>query len=103
MQVTKLHWYSSIMLQSTDVTITTVLSILAIVDIVGNSLVCAIIKQNPDMRYVESEMHVINNNILLALNKGVEANNHHFKNELSPRRFSTQNRNNRRVEIVSVR
>ena len=62
-QVTKLHWYSSIMLQSTDVAITTVLSILAIVDIVGNSLVCAIIKQNPDMRYVESEMHVINNDI----------------------------------------
>ena len=55
------------MLQPTDVAITTLLSILAIVDIVGNSLVCAIIKKNPVMRYVESEMHGTNNDILHAL------------------------------------
>lgn len=102
-QVTKLDWYSSIMLHSTDVALTTVLSILAIVDIVGNCLVCAIIKQNPVMRYVESEMHVINNDILLALNKGVKANNNHYINKLSPRRFSTWNRNNTRVERLHVR
>lgn len=67
------------MLHSTDVPLTTVLSILAIVDIVGNCLVCAIIKQNPVMRYVESEMHVFNNDILHALNKGVKANNNRYK------------------------
>lgn len=66
MQITELHWYSSIMLQSADVAITTVLTLLAIVDILGNSLVCAIIKRNRVMRYVEYEMHVINNGILLG-------------------------------------
>lgn len=66
MQITELHWYSSIMLQSADVAITTVLTLLAIVDIVGNSLVCAIIKRNRVMRYVEYEMRVINNGILLG-------------------------------------
>ncbi|KAL9957230.1 hypothetical protein ACROYT_G038841 [Oculina patagonica] len=38
------------MSESAGVAITTVLSILAVVDIVGNSLVCAIIKRNRDMR-----------------------------------------------------
>lgn len=66
MQITELHWCSSIMLQSADVAITTVLTLLAIVDIVGNSLVCAIIKRNRVMRYVEYEMRVINNGILLG-------------------------------------
>lgn len=39
-----------------SVAIITVLSVLVIVDIVGNSLVCAIIKRNRDMRYVENRM-----------------------------------------------
>ncbi len=37
------------------IAITTVLAILVIFDIVGNSLVCAIIKRNGDMRYKETE------------------------------------------------
>ena len=37
------------------IAMTTVLSILVIVDIVGNSLVCAIIKRHRDMRYAETE------------------------------------------------
>ena len=41
------------------VVITTVLSILVIVDIVGNSVVCAIIKRNRDMRYVETKIIII--------------------------------------------
>ena len=48
------------MFESADVVITTVLSLLVIVDIMGNSLVCAIIKRNRVMRYVESEIHVVN-------------------------------------------
>ena len=63
------------MLQSADVAITTVLTLLVVVDIVGNSLVCAIIKRNRVMRYVESEIHVINSGFLHALNEGVKANN----------------------------
>jgi len=52
------------MLQSADVAITTVLILLVIVDIVGNSLVCAIIKRNRVMRYVESEYMLLYNDIL---------------------------------------
>lgn len=39
------------MSEAADVVITTVLFILVIVDIVGNSVVCAIIKRSRDMRY----------------------------------------------------
>ena len=39
---------------SAAVAITTVLVILAIVDVVGNIIVCLIIKRNRDMRYTES-------------------------------------------------
>lgn len=42
------------MSQSAAVAITTVLFILVVVDIVGNSLVCAIIKKNRDMRYAKT-------------------------------------------------
>lgn len=34
------------------VAITTAITILAIVDIMGNALVCTIIKRNRDMRYI---------------------------------------------------
>lgn len=40
--------------ESSAIAITTVLSTLVIVDIVGNSLVCLIIKRNRDMRYVDT-------------------------------------------------
>ena len=47
---------SSIMSESAAaIAITTVLSILVIADIVGNSLVCAIIKRYRDMRYAETK------------------------------------------------
>ena len=45
---------SSMMSGSAAFVITTVLSMLAIVDIVGNSLVCLLIKRNRDMRYAET-------------------------------------------------
>ena len=35
------------------VAITTAITILAIVDIMGNTLVCTIIKRNRDMRYIK--------------------------------------------------
>ena len=57
------------MLDSGDVVITTILSLLVIVDIVGNSLVCAIIKKNRVMRYVESEIPVVNNGIYRCLQR----------------------------------
>ena len=44
------------MFEIASVAITTVLSVLVLVDIVGNSLVCAIIKRNREMRYVEKKM-----------------------------------------------
>ncbi len=50
------------MFEQAGVAITTVLSILIIVDIVGNSLVCAIIKRNRDMRYVKSKIINISRN-----------------------------------------
>lgn len=40
--------------ESSAIAITTVLSTLVIVDIVGNSFVCLIIKRNRDMRYVDT-------------------------------------------------
>lgn len=39
--------------ESAQVAIVTVFSILVIIDIVGNSLVCFIIARNQDMRYVK--------------------------------------------------
>lgn len=33
-----------------------ILSILAIIDIIGNSLVCVVITTNQDMRYVDNEL-----------------------------------------------
>ena len=44
------------MSETAGVAITIVHSVLVIVDIVGNSLVCVIIKRNRDMRYVENRM-----------------------------------------------
>ena len=41
-----------------QITITTVHSILVIVDIAGNFLVCALVVKNPDMRY---GTHFLNN------------------------------------------
>lgn len=41
--------------ESGQVAIVAVLSILAIVDIIGNSLVCVVITRNQDMRYVDPE------------------------------------------------
>lgn len=49
----------SIMLTSADIAIKTVLCLLVIVDIVGNALVCAVVKRNRDMRYAESEIRAI--------------------------------------------
>lgn len=45
-----------LMSESTGVVITTVLFVLVVVNIVGNSLVCAIIKRNRELRYVETDM-----------------------------------------------
>ena len=42
---------STVMLESSGIAIATVHSILVVIDIVGNCLVCAIIKKNQDMRY----------------------------------------------------
>ena len=42
--------------ESVQAVIVTVLSVLVVVDIIGNSLVCVVITKNPDMRYVETEI-----------------------------------------------
>ena len=42
--------------ESIQVVIVTVLSVLVIVDIIGNSLVCVVITRNQDMRYVEIKL-----------------------------------------------
>jgi len=42
------------MLELANVAIATVTSILAIASIIGNSLVCAVVKKNRDMRYSDS-------------------------------------------------
>lgn len=39
----------------TDVATMAVMSILAFTSIVGNSLVCAVVKRNRDMRYIDTE------------------------------------------------
>ena len=41
--------------ESVQVVIVTVLSVLVIVDIIGNALVCMVITKNQDMRYVETK------------------------------------------------
>lgn len=41
---------------TTGLAITAVITVLAIIDILGNTLVCAIIKRNRDMRYVVTEV-----------------------------------------------
>ena len=53
------------MSESADVAITTVLSILVIVDIVGNSAVCLIITKNRDMRYAETKIRNISRILLV--------------------------------------
>jgi len=45
--------------ESVQAVIVTVLSVLVIVDIIGNSLVCVVITRNQDMRYVETTMSII--------------------------------------------
>jgi len=45
--------------ESVQAVIVTVLSVLVIVDIIGNSLVCVVITMNQDMRYVETTMSII--------------------------------------------
>ena len=40
------------MIESSGIAIATIHSVLVIIDIVGNFLVCAIIKKHRDMRYV---------------------------------------------------
>ena len=50
-------WAPSVMIsESGQAAIVAILSILAIVDIIGNSLVCVVITRNPDMRYVDTKM-----------------------------------------------
>lgn len=41
-----------------DITVTTVLAILVIANIFGNSLVCVIFMKNNELRYVNTEMLV---------------------------------------------
>ena len=43
---------SSVMSESADVVITTVMVLFVITTIIGNSLVCAVIMNNRDMRYI---------------------------------------------------
>ena len=51
-RVTSFEKQRSVMSEPDKVAIATVLSALIVVDIVGNSLVCVIIKKNRDLRYV---------------------------------------------------
>ena len=45
--------------ESVQAAIVTVLSVLVIVDIIGNALVCVVITWNQDMRYVETKISII--------------------------------------------
>lgn len=47
------------MSEPASIAITTILCILAIVDIAGNSLVCAIISRNRDMRYAKNKIKML--------------------------------------------
>ena len=42
--------------ESVQVVILTIFSVLVIVNIIGNSMVCVVIIRNKDMRYVETKM-----------------------------------------------
>ncbi len=55
------------MLESAGIAIATVHSILIVIDIVGHSLVCAIVKKNRDMRYAQAKINYIS--IFLTLVK----------------------------------
>ena len=62
------------MSESADVAVTIILTILIIVDIIGNCLVCFVIKGNQDMRQVESvePILLLNYNLVVTLgNKSV--------------------------------
>ena len=52
----KHYQQQSVMIQSSGIAIATVHTILVVIDIVGNCLVCAIIKKHRDMRYVETKI-----------------------------------------------
>ena len=43
------------MIDSVGIAIATVHSMLIVINVVGNCLVCVIVKKNRDMRYVETE------------------------------------------------
>ena len=45
------------MYESAEVTISTVMFMLFVISTVGNSLVCAVIKRNRDMRYMHEYNH----------------------------------------------
>ena len=47
------------MSESAGVAITTILAILVIIDILGNALVCLIVKRNRDMRYVVTKITIL--------------------------------------------
>ena len=49
------------MITSDGVAIATVTSILIVINVVGNSFVCIIVKKNPDMRYVKTKTTVYGN------------------------------------------
>ena len=52
--------YSSVMSETGDITLTTVLTILIIMDITSNLLVIFVIKKNKDMRYAKSFVFLVN-------------------------------------------
>ena len=52
------------MLQTSGIAIATVHSVLVIVDIVGNCLVCVIIKKHRDMRYVKTKITKLSQPVL---------------------------------------
>lgn len=54
--------------ESSQVAIATVFSILVILDIIGNSLVCVIIASNHDMRYAEKTFLTFNVNFISLSN-----------------------------------
>ena len=47
----------SVMFESSEIAVATVHFILVVVVIVGNSLVCAIVKKHRDMRYVPTKIY----------------------------------------------
>ena len=54
---TCIDWAPSVMIsESGQAAIVAILSILAIIDIIGNSLVCVVITRNPDMRSVGTKL-----------------------------------------------